>query len=240
MLQANEGPSWISHQYVIAGQSGGYSYPPPNGIAPDAEAENPASGKNNSLDSWPDPTSDYSEATSYPDGEYADTPTVGCGSTPNAHKEHLLDMQEAYAQARNDEHNQIPMPISKACTDYLTIFDLLNQQYGAELPATNIQYIFHNTNSIWAAPLGVQHLYNSWVNDGNHGPSDATGIEIDPDAEYFVNHTLQGTGLPFAKLTYITPCFNSSDHPNSHGPGNGFRGWSTPSGGASTGRARRS
>ncbi len=212
MLQANEGPSWVSHQYLIAGQSGGYS---DGATAPNAQAENPSTPKGGYTD--PEPTTDYSTAGTYPDEELSDTSIVGCGSAPNAHPERVLDMQLNYAPARNAEYAGMPTPMPQACDDYPTLQDEVAAQFKQTPMAANYQYIFHSTNSIWAAPLGVQHLYNAWAAESGttHGPQDPSGIEIDPDAEAFVNLTLTGKGtLPFAPLTVITPCMGSSDHPN--------------------------
>jgi hypothetical protein len=101
-----------------------------------------------------------------------------------------------------------PYYVSPPCEEYPTILD----QVTSEQPTYyNWQYIAHDLRSIWAAPLGVNHLYQAW-HSGN--PSE-TGFAIDPDAQTFVSNLSSASPtLPFATLTYITPCFESSDHPN--------------------------
>ncbi len=202
------GRASVSH----LGQSGGYGA---NDTAPLAQAENPSTVKGDDTD--PAPTSDWSTSGTYADEEVSDTPIVGCGSVPNMHPERVLNMTYPYTQARNREFNHKDTSLTQACEDYTTLLDEVANKFQQTPAAANFQYIFHNPDSIWAAPLGVQHLYNSWQAEGGtaHGNQDPSGIEIDPDAEGFVNLTLTGKGtLPFAPLTVITPCMDSSDHPN--------------------------
>ncbi|MBV9700589.1 MAG: hypothetical protein JO078_10760, partial [Candidatus Eremiobacteraeota bacterium] len=78
------------------------------------------------------------------------------------------------------------------------------------------QYIAYSDTSIWAAPLGVQHLWDQYNGDPNKAKEP---FAVDPDAFNFVRNIARRRGRapkpirPFASLTYITPCEHESDHP---------------------------
>jgi Phosphoesterase family len=104
-----------------------------------------------------------------------------------------------------------------------TILDEISNAYNLRPPTYNWQYIAHADDSIWSAPLGVNHLYQDWVNAGS--PCSPTlGINepfiCDEDAWQFVSDRESATPLrPFADLTYITPCRPESDHPETNAKG---------------------
>jgi phospholipase C len=107
-------------------------------------------------------------------------------------------------------------PLSPPCDDYNTILDEVNSRLGVP-PVFNWQYLAHASNSIWSAPLGVEHLYSGWKSDPENVP-----FMVDPDAEQFVaNMSSSNPTEPFAALTYITPCALESDHPETSGTADG-------------------
>ncbi|MBV9056116.1 MAG: hypothetical protein JO351_05710 [Candidatus Eremiobacteraeota bacterium] len=176
VLQANEGPSFVAHQYLIAGQSGGIAG---SRSSPYAEAENPKQ-------------------------------TSGC--YPPGHHIASINMSLPVPSSGplDDGH-----PIS-TCEEYQnTILDEIRAaQRGRALE--DWQYIAYSDTSIWAAPLGVQHLWDQYNGDANKAKEP---FAVDPDAFNFVRnlnrHTrrAQSPIRPFASLTYITPCEHESDHP---------------------------
>jgi hypothetical protein len=206
ILQSNEGPSWVAHQYLISGQSGGYSDAE---YQPNAMAENPGfKGEDQML-----PTGgDIDSNGTYPDEEDNSSQYVGCGNPNN--KEAVLVMNESYAKARSDETKGVGLQ-SQACSDYPTIVD------EAAAAGYSWEYIAHANNSIWSAPLGVQHLYQAVIN----GSQSSIGFQVDPDAATFVGNLYKASpvgGYPeLPNLTYITPCAGSSDHPNPQGKDDG-------------------
>lgn len=203
VLQANEGPSFVAHQYFIAGQSGGIAG---SRTAPDAEAENPGNLP------LPGATGDYSRA------DDADVATSGCN--PSGYRNKSVNMS-------------LPVPSStpldnggviSACEEYpVNILDEAASSFGQPSFA-DWQYIAHSDNTIWAAPLGVKHLWNAYSSDPNKG---LEPFAVDPDAENFVLNVSGSTNptpdpaRPVAALTYITPCIHESDHPALHGKDDG-------------------
>ncbi len=224
VLQANEGPSFIAHQYVIAAQSGGVAFAL---SSPDAEAENPS--KN--VTPTPFPTGPTTEANSDIDmmttsgcdhgSQYAvrtinmsiPAPTLPA-PTPTA----ILNMDNGSPWG--------PPP----CEEYVeraawsdTILDEISNTFNGRPPTYNWQYIAHDAKSIWAAPLGVNHLYQDWVSAGQPC-SPTAGINepfiCDEDAWQFIQDRSGSVPLrPFADLTYITPCGPESDHPEPNAKG---------------------
>jgi hypothetical protein len=206
ILQSNEGPSWVAHQYLLSGQSGGYT---DASTAPDAMAENPGfTGEDKMMPAG----GDIDTNGTYPDEEDPSSTYVGCGNPNNA--EATVNMTESYKQARADEAAGMNM-LPKACSDYPTIVD------EAATAGYSWEYIAHNNNSIWSAPLGVKHLYKDVIN----GTQSSIGFQVDPDAKGFVQSLYVASpvgGYPeLPNLTYITPCTGSSDHPNAQGKDDG-------------------
>jgi Phosphoesterase family len=207
MLQANEGPSFPAHQYFISGQSGGVTG---SASAPDAESENPVATAQ--------PTGDYVE-----DGEGVDIATGGC-DTPGFSIA-TVDMSKP-VPARSPFDNG--KPLRPPCDEYQTILDEIVSAQGPP-DVADWQYIAHSKTTIWAAPLGVEHLYKQYANtDAKNEP-----FAVDQDAVNFVRNVTGSTNpapnpeRPFASLTYITPCEHEADHPHVAGIDNGPRwlGW---------------
>ena len=207
VLQANEGPSFVAHQYYIAAQSGGLSG---SQYVPDAEAENPAPAAS------PLATGDYTETIDDIQGD-----TAGC--TPTSKSVRTVNMV-----LTPPPQTPLPAPtldngttFSPPCEDYNTILDEI---VGAlsNPPFYDWQYIAMDDHNIWAAPLGVQHLYTQYTG----GDKSIQPFAVDPDAENFVLNISGSTSptpnpaRPFAALTYITPCVNESDHPLKASQGN--------------------
>jgi phospholipase C len=169
MLQANEGPSFPAHQYLIAGQTGGV-FDQTNHFA---ESENPRPPKGSGMHG-----------------------TAGCDK-PNFTIP-VVDMLSDYP---GDESNRI-FP----CEDYQTIFDLLDLHPPS--PATyNWRYYTPAEASIWDAPLGVQHLYQKYLDEG--GSMSDGNFSVDPGGVQ-LNRDIQNGNLP--ALTYVAPCASWSDH----------------------------
>ncbi len=208
VLQSNEGPSWVAHQYLISGQAGGYS---DASTEPYAMAENPGF---KGADAMLPAGGDIDSTGTYPDEEDASSQYVGCGNTKNA--EYAVDMAESYGTARADEAaGKTTLP--KACSDYPTILD------EAATAGYSWEYIAHSNNSIWSAPLGVKHLYKDVIN----GTQSSIGFQVDPDAAAFVQGLYiagnNGSYPELPNVTFITPCPASSDHPNGQGQDDGPR-----------------
>jgi hypothetical protein len=213
VLQSNEGPSWVAHQYLISGQSGGFDLTGPTpGIAPDAMVENPGF---NGINQWKATGNDVFTPGTVPDEEDNTARYVGCGSKRT---EATANMGLDYKTARADELNGQTPPLPQACSEYPTILD------EAAEAGFSWEYISHNNTSIWAAPLGVRHLYANVI----HGQQSSIGFQTDPNARRFVNGLYMkqkdGTYPAIPNLTYITPCLETSDHPNDDG-GDGGPGW---------------
>ncbi len=213
VLQSNEGPSWVAHQYLISGQSGGYDLKSPYpGTAPYGMAENPGF---NGINQWKPSGTDVYTTGTLPDEEDASAKYVGCGGKRS---EAVVNMTEAYDSARNDEISGATQPLPTACSEYPTIFD------EAVTAGYSWEYISHNNTTIWAAPLGVRHLYSGVVS----GHQSSVGFQTDPNARRFVNNLYKqqsdGTYPSLPNITFITPCLETLDHPNDDG-GDGGPGW---------------
>ena len=203
VLQANEGPSFVAHQYFIAGQSGGA---PEASSSPDGESENPGDPP------APPPTGNYIGA----DNE--DMATSGCN--PSGYTVGSVNMSLPVASSPPLDNGGAISP----CEEYAA--NILDEVSGNEGTPTiaDWQYIAHADSSIWAAPLGIQHLWNAY-----HGAPDQ-GLEsfaVDPDAENFVlnitssSNPTPNPSRPIASLTYITPCIHESDHAQLSGSDDG-------------------
>jgi hypothetical protein len=196
VYQANEGPSFVAHQYSIAGQAGGS---PGALTAPYAFAENPQKP----LKSPP--------KTNYYENSTADVFTDGfCEHTTRVDR--VVDMTGPYSQ---DDTQSTPVT---PCNEYSTVMDEMSTAYG---PPYNQdwQYVAHRANTIWAAPLAVKHLAQQYYGGGS---KTAQPFAIDPNAWSFVSNLQSKTPTrPFANLTYLTPCMGESDHPNSGGNADG-------------------
>ena len=205
VLQSNEGPSFVAHQYYIAGQSGAL---PNASSSPYAEAENPQTP-------GPAPTGDYQEV-----GEGGvDMDTGGCNAAPAFYMQTVNMALPAPSPTSSPFDNGVSMP---PCEEYNTILDETVGSLGTP-DYYDWQYIAHSDQSIWAAPMGVYHLYNKYVN----GQPATQPFAVDPDAENFVLNVSSSTlptpnpARPFAALTYITPCQHESDHPQTSGTDDG-------------------
>jgi phospholipase C len=192
VLQANEGPSFVAHQYFIAAQSGGL---PGALTSPDAEAENPQT-----MPPSPVPTGDYVGT----DDEDSLT-SAGCNPT-TGYIVKTIDMAIPLPSNTPWDNGSLATP----CEEYNTILDEIGATEGIP-PIADWQYIAYENNTIWAAPLGVRHLYQQWQNGQQM-------FTVDPDAEQFVSDIQSSNpSRPFASLTYITECPHESDHPELSG-----------------------
>jgi Phosphoesterase family len=200
VYQSNEGPSFPAHQYLIAGQTGGA----PNAMSsPYAEAENDGCNSCNPPPTPPPDTLIYAE-----DNPQGDSEDAG-GCYPPGATTHSLNMALGYSQ------NERSQPVISACEEYglnnnATILDEA-ASIGVP-PYYDWQYIAPSEGSFWAAPMGVNHLYQAYTN----GNPATQPFAIDGDAINFVSNLYSpNPQRPFAALTFIAPCFSESDHPNS-------------------------
>jgi phospholipase C len=198
VLQANAGPSYVAHQYSIAGQSGGLGdgVKSPFNISPYGQAENPRPVAA--------AAADLDDATGP-----ADNVPVGNCFSGSTYSENSIDMLTAYPAIDGNPH--------PPCGDYTTILDEIATAYGPPTFA-DWQFVASRQNSIWAAPMAVEHLYSSYVS----APSKAgEPFAVDPDAVAFATNLVSATPTrPFAALTYLTPCLHESDHPITAGVNN--------------------
>ncbi len=192
VFQANQGPSMPSHQYLIAGQSGGFT-----GMnVPFALANNPCS--------WPCPEPPGNDDDQSPvDG----SDTVYCGPDTLLSASLNMTLHQPEPEGGNN-----PIP---PCVSYTngTILDEMARMGTPRLD--NWQYISAKNGGYWSAPTAVQNLYNQWHIDPN---PQAEPFVKDPNA-YTFDQNLQSSNptRPFAALTFITPCTNASDHADTSG-----------------------
>jgi len=199
VLQSNQGPSFIAHQYAIAGQSGGvlnWTGTSPYLLNPLAMDDNPAK-----------PTDPANYDPSDPDPD-ANEGGGSCART--GRRVATVDMTVPYAATAHPT----PWPAESPCNDYNTILDEMQAEYPT--PETSRyeawQYIANSTTTIWSGPMAVYHLYNDYNGDSDKSKEP---FAADPDAQNFVIDANGGfSSRPFAFLTYITPCFHESDHPS--------------------------
>jgi hypothetical protein len=196
VYQANEGPSFSAHQYLVAGQSGGAR----SRTSPLALSENPKHFQ----PFFDTPGTD-------PDSDVVNPP--GFCARHSTNTDLALDMLKPYTQ--NELINE---PISPPCEEYATILDAAATRFGGNAYA-DWQYIAHSPLSIWAAPMAVEHLATAYAKarDKTTQP-----FAVDGNAAQFVHDIQSKKPLrPFANLTYITPCKPQSDHPNLDGSSDG-------------------
>jgi len=199
VLQANAGPSYAAHQYAIAGQSGGLSdnAPPPYRYAPNAQSENPQ------------PVKKAMDGDDAEDAGTAGSLLGDCFSGAN-YVVPTLNMLAPYPGTDGNPH--------PPCAEYTTILDEIAAAYGNPVDA-DWQYVAAANNTIWAAPMAIDHLYTSYANGNNKSTQP---FAVDPDAVAFVNNLYaKSPARPFAALTYLTPCPHESDHPISNGSADG-------------------
>lgn len=200
VLQSNAGPSFPAHQYAIAGQSGGLrdGFVSPFSIAPFSDSENPA------------PVTGPRVASGGDDELPTKGVPLGNCFSGKSYVEKTLDMDDPYPARDGDLH--------PPCIEFRTILDEAADVLGPPVLA-DWQYIASRNDSIWAAPMSVQHLYQSFVDDPLKADEP---FAVDPDALNFVDDlSAARPSRPFAALTYITPCIHESDHPNNSGMADG-------------------
>jgi phospholipase C len=95
------------------------------------------------------------------------------------------------------------------CEDYETIFDLLDAHPPVQ-ETYNWRYYTPAEASIWDAPMGVEHLYQKYLEEG--GSQTEGNFAIDPGGTLLQRDITNGTLPP---LTYIAPCSSWSDHAGS-------------------------
>ena len=183
-LEAAQGPSFVAHQYLIAGQSGGISESGWTRRPPLAIAENPA-GQISTLD---------------PGDAFNDVSQSFC-TNYTGFKPFNVDMTMPYLTELTNEYNGSTNPPYNPCVDYQTIFDRLAHQILP--PFLSWEYHIDNVDSFWAA-MAIQHFV------GPSGGPAVPEIVLDPDGTQFV-HEAQTNNLP--AVTYIVPCPYDSDHP---------------------------
>jgi len=203
VMQANEGPSFIAHQYAIAGQSGGlYGIMPSPAATAYAMAENPGTPP-------PIPT-----PTPTPLGQVTYVEN-GIGTTGNCYtpSQVVFSVNMALPYTTGSDQSN---PFYPPCEEYNTVLDEVSGTLTRP-PYFDWQYIAEDKTSIWAAPMGVNHLYQAYAAN----ETDPTQpFAVDKDAVNFVaNLGLPGgpppnPARPIAALTYITPCKTESDHPD--------------------------
>lgn len=193
-LQSNEGPSFVAHQYAIAGQSGGLSN---SNIAPNGMSENP------------DPSGDT-------------LPGKGTCFSTTAHPQTVaaVGMYGAYPTPSTTPPSFSPSP----CADYTTILDAVASAAPTTSPYYQWQYIAMDTTSIWSAPMAVMHLYQTYSADPNPSKTGQPFAVDPDAENFVLNITSSVSPTPnpprpFAELTFITPCLGESDHPNTGAPG---------------------
>lgn len=192
-LQANEGPSFIAHQYAIAGQSGGLSS---SQIAPNGMTDNPSN----------------------PGG---DQPGDGTCYTSVARAQTVLsvDMYSPYPTPTPTPASFVASP----CVEYTTILDFMASAAPLTSPYYQWQYVAKDASSIWSAPMAVYHLYAAYSADPNPDKTGQPFAADPDAENFVLNvsrstHPTPSPERPFAELTFLTPCLGESDHPNTAGP----------------------
>jgi hypothetical protein len=139
VYQMSMGPSYGSHQYLIAGQTGGITGG--GGLLPPyAVSDNPNNGSN---------TAQLS-ATSGCDAAVTNLVTI--------------DTSHPYVAPRQVNQQGYANP---PCQNYQTIFGLMEAaQSPAPSARPNWRYVSPYLKSIWNAPLGVSKLYNEGLTYG--------------------------------------------------------------------------
>ena len=203
VMQSNEGPSFESHQYAIAGQSGAiHESHPLTTPTPYGMVENPA--KNGTEDDASDPDPDAINGG----GSCATVDTMG----NNTRHVQQIDMSQPYPEPHS--HTTAP------CNEYKTVLDEM-QTWGGTPYYLDWQYVAENPTIIWSGPMAVTHLWQYYSETPGPVPTWQQPFAADPDALQFVadratpspGATYAPTHRSLAALTYLTPCKYESDHP---------------------------
>jgi len=158
VLQANQGPSFEAHQYLIAGQAGGFT----SGYS---ERDNPKTHGKDKLG------------------------TGGC------------DVPGATVRTINVQTGKRGKKIFP-CENYSPYTTILQEMDALYPDAHNWRYYTPSLANIWNAPFGVQDVYSN-LSDRAKDVVPETGI-----LDAVNSHTL-------AKLSYVVPCKDNSDHARS-------------------------
>jgi phospholipase C len=190
LLQTNGGPSFIAHQFLIAGQSGAGAL---GSLNPYEIVENPTVGR-------------------VPiNGIYE---TGGCDVTTyhgdTIHDDSIIPSTQFFPTNYNGNINN---PVKPTCNDYPTILNRVQGStpylcnLGPGLP-TNLQWKFYTPQQtlIWSAPIGVSHLYSTITHC-------TTGFTVDPTGQQLYNDVNGINGGFLAPLSFVIPCADWSDHP---------------------------
>jgi hypothetical protein len=200
-VQSNEGPSFVAHQYAIAGQSGGFvNYPAT--IAPGSPTPTPYAFLNNPQDTNGEDDPDPSD----PDPD-AGPGGGSCFATSQAKYVDTINMDLSYPGFVSDYQ---PTPCA---SNYLTILDEMQTAFGTPYNQ-DWQYVASSVKTIWSGPMAIDRFANAYA----MGSPSSQPFAVDPDAGQFVydisHPTADPAPRPFANLTYLTPCYRESDHPN--------------------------
>ncbi len=169
VMQSNEGPSFVAHQYAIAGQSGGFTnFPTPLATTigtPWAFANNPTnvSGSGGSDPSDPDPDAG-------PGGG-------SCFATDQAKAVETIDMFLAYPNGLSD-FTVTPTPCA---SNYLTVLDEMQTEFGTPYNE-DWQYVASSLRTIWSGPMAIDRFANAY----SMGSPSSQPFAVDPDAGQFV------------------------------------------------------
>jgi hypothetical protein len=192
VLQSNEGPSFESHQYAIAGQSGGLSGSSiaPNGMVDNPKPKGPDPGNGTCFTPSPGPQNVIAVNMNSP-YPFPDPTPVGFSPPPCNDYLTIFDVLQS-AQ---------PSPTPSAY--YLW------------------QYVTADQDSIWSAPMAIEHLYSPYASSSPDTATQPFNVDPDAE-NWVLNITNSTSPAPspsrlFAELTYLTPCLRESDHPNTHG-----------------------
>jgi phospholipase C len=192
--QANQGPSFPGHQYLIAGQAGGIAEPG-SSYAPLAMVENSSIGAENliaaSLRNQGDDDRDPYDARQK--GGFCNNVKATVS---------VLNMTLDYETALTQEPYLEP---EEPCQNYPTIFDTLTSQISPYFFAW--EYHAQEPFGYWSAPMAIQH-FASYMGTGKPIPS----FIVDPNAYTFITNEAPSGNL--AAVTYLIPCPSESDHPD--------------------------
>ena len=191
-LESNEGPSFVAHQYAIAGQSGGLSN---SNIAPNGMSENPAGG------TGPDPgpgtcftSTSQTEVALNMYSPYPNPSPTPAGYSPSPCVEYstILDEMASAAPSSSpyDQWQYVAFDDRIIWAAPMTVSHLYNDYSSDPNPSKTGQ------------PFAVDPDAENFVLN----VSGSTSPTPNPPR-------------PFAELTFLTPCLAESDHPNTAGPG---------------------
>jgi hypothetical protein len=192
-LQSNEGPSFVSHQYAIAGQSGGLSG---SSIAENGMTENP---------------------------KPAGAGLPGHGTCYDNEQTDVVDMYAIYpTPSATPSSMPTVSPCQEYATIFDVLMTAQPSPGPTPRPTDDVwQYVASDKKSIWAAPMSVQHLYSAYSSASSVN-SQPFAVDPDAE-NFVLNVTQSTNPTPnphrpFAQLTYLTPCLGESDHPNAAAP----------------------